>query len=343
MELKTARLTLLIDPAKKAAFERLCARQDQTPSQVVRRLIRDYLTQHGVAYVPSGTAAPPRAKRPSPPSAAARGAAGRCDEDTLARLISVDERLVRARRLAAPRLGADRRRGVAPGRRGGRAGVAPPGLGGQGAVSRRRRVRTGAVRRRAQRAVRDARGRRAAARPAGAALPPPTRRPRRLLPDGDRRGIGRRVGVRRRLLPQGRRHAARTALPGVPPLSRQHGDGRAGRRRLRLHGDVGNDGAVVVLPRHRQSPPRRDPAGRLPVPAGRAHRRDRHPAVLRRAPGEHRRLHLRQHACPAPDAVLGLGGVPARPVRLRREGGARCRCTSGCPRRTRPRRRRSRP
>ena len=30
-----------------------------------------------------------------------------------------------------------------------------------------------------------------------------------LLPDGDRRGVGRRVGVRRRLLPQGRRHAAR--------------------------------------------------------------------------------------------------------------------------------------
>ena len=54
MELKTARLTLLIDPAKKAAFERLCAGQDLTPSQVVRQLIRDYLAQHGAAYVPSG-------------------------------------------------------------------------------------------------------------------------------------------------------------------------------------------------------------------------------------------------------------------------------------------------
>jgi len=74
MELKTARLTLLIDPAKKAAFERLCARQDQTPSQVVRRLIRDYLTQHGAAYVPSGAAAPVEAKRPSPRSPAARAA-----------------------------------------------------------------------------------------------------------------------------------------------------------------------------------------------------------------------------------------------------------------------------
>jgi hypothetical protein len=50
MELKTARLTLLIDPAKKEAFERLCSAQDLTPSQVVRQLIRDYLTQHGVRY-----------------------------------------------------------------------------------------------------------------------------------------------------------------------------------------------------------------------------------------------------------------------------------------------------
>ncbi len=54
MELKTARLTVLIDPAKKKAFEALCARQDVTPSQVVRRLIRDYLAQHGVSFVPSG-------------------------------------------------------------------------------------------------------------------------------------------------------------------------------------------------------------------------------------------------------------------------------------------------
>ena len=57
MELKTARLTLLIDPAKKEAFERLCSAQDLTPSQVVRQLIREYLTQHGVRYVPSGARA----------------------------------------------------------------------------------------------------------------------------------------------------------------------------------------------------------------------------------------------------------------------------------------------
>ena len=54
MEHKTARLTLLIDPNKKAAFERLCAQQDVTPSQVVRRLIRDYLAHHGVTYQPAG-------------------------------------------------------------------------------------------------------------------------------------------------------------------------------------------------------------------------------------------------------------------------------------------------
>ena len=62
MELKTARLTLLVDPAKKAAFEQLCAQQDKTPSQVVRQLIRDYLAAHGVSYVPSGTPAPKAAR-----------------------------------------------------------------------------------------------------------------------------------------------------------------------------------------------------------------------------------------------------------------------------------------
>ena len=48
VESKTARLTVLIDPAKKEAFEKLCAAQDLTPSQVVRQLIREYLQQHGV-------------------------------------------------------------------------------------------------------------------------------------------------------------------------------------------------------------------------------------------------------------------------------------------------------
>jgi antitoxin component of RelBE/YafQ-DinJ toxin-antitoxin module len=56
MESKTARLTLLIDPDKKRAFEDLCAQQDLTPSQVVRQLIRDYLATHGVSY----GKAPPR-------------------------------------------------------------------------------------------------------------------------------------------------------------------------------------------------------------------------------------------------------------------------------------------
>ena len=50
MEKKTARLTLLIDPHKKQAFEKLCASQDLTPSQVVRQLIREYLGSHGVTY-----------------------------------------------------------------------------------------------------------------------------------------------------------------------------------------------------------------------------------------------------------------------------------------------------
>lgn len=43
MEKRTARLTLLIDPRKKAVFERLCASEDVTPSQKVRQFIRDYI------------------------------------------------------------------------------------------------------------------------------------------------------------------------------------------------------------------------------------------------------------------------------------------------------------
>ena len=44
-EERTARLTVLIDPRKKAIFEKTCAAEDMTPSQVVRRLIREYLEQ----------------------------------------------------------------------------------------------------------------------------------------------------------------------------------------------------------------------------------------------------------------------------------------------------------
>jgi antitoxin component of RelBE/YafQ-DinJ toxin-antitoxin module len=46
IESKTARLTLLLDPRKKAMFEEICAAQDLTPSQVVRQLIREYIIEH---------------------------------------------------------------------------------------------------------------------------------------------------------------------------------------------------------------------------------------------------------------------------------------------------------
>lgn len=61
MEPKTARITVLIDPAKKLALEKLCAELDVTPSQVVRRLIRDYLADNGVPA--AGAASRPMAQR----------------------------------------------------------------------------------------------------------------------------------------------------------------------------------------------------------------------------------------------------------------------------------------
>ena len=44
-EQRTARLTILIDPRKKAVFEKVCAAEDVTPSQVVRRVIRAYIEE----------------------------------------------------------------------------------------------------------------------------------------------------------------------------------------------------------------------------------------------------------------------------------------------------------
>ena len=61
MEPKTARITVLIDPGKKLALEKLCAEQDVTPSQVVRRLIRDYLADN--APGPANSPAEPPAQR----------------------------------------------------------------------------------------------------------------------------------------------------------------------------------------------------------------------------------------------------------------------------------------
>jgi hypothetical protein len=45
-ERRIARLTILIDPTKKRIFEEICAAQDLTPSQVVRRLIRQYVIEN---------------------------------------------------------------------------------------------------------------------------------------------------------------------------------------------------------------------------------------------------------------------------------------------------------
>ncbi len=69
LETRTARLTILIDPRKKAVFERLCAEDDATPSQVVRRLIRGYIEEkQGRPWRPEAEALPSRrARAPKPP------------------------------------------------------------------------------------------------------------------------------------------------------------------------------------------------------------------------------------------------------------------------------------
>jgi hypothetical protein len=53
LEERTARLTILIDPRKKALFERLCAQEDLTSSQVVRRMVRAFVEERlGRPWIP---------------------------------------------------------------------------------------------------------------------------------------------------------------------------------------------------------------------------------------------------------------------------------------------------
>ena len=66
LEDRTARLTILVDPRKKAVFERLCAEEDATPSQVLRRLIRRYIEERtGQPWVPSPEGAKPEEGSPA--------------------------------------------------------------------------------------------------------------------------------------------------------------------------------------------------------------------------------------------------------------------------------------
>ena len=85
MELKTARITVLLDPTRKREFERVCRDNDMTPSQVMRRLIREFMDNaagSAAARLPrAGSTArlveAAKARRPAPaPAPAPKRAAG---------------------------------------------------------------------------------------------------------------------------------------------------------------------------------------------------------------------------------------------------------------------------
>ena len=65
MENRTARLTILIDPRKKSLFDEICAQQDLTPSQVVRRLIRQYIVDNAAGRELPGGCSPTRHATPT--------------------------------------------------------------------------------------------------------------------------------------------------------------------------------------------------------------------------------------------------------------------------------------
>ena len=43
MEKRNTRLTVLVDPKKKAVFDKLCSEEDTTPSQKIRQFMREYI------------------------------------------------------------------------------------------------------------------------------------------------------------------------------------------------------------------------------------------------------------------------------------------------------------
>jgi hypothetical protein len=211
MELKTARLTLLIDPNKKAAFERLCAQHDLTASQVVRQMIRDYLVHYGVSYTPSGQAPDEPATARSRPSPRGRKVAAPA-KTAKARPAVERDRAQHHQHLAPHRLDAGHGRAVAgcgPGRC---AGLAPPGLCGAGAVSAGGLGRPGAGGVGVLGLAAPARGGRAVHRPARVAAALAAGQPVGVLPAGGGCGFGRHLGLRRRLLPQRRRHTTGPAV-----------------------------------------------------------------------------------------------------------------------------------
>lgn len=74
LEDRSARLTILIDPRKKALLERLCEEEDSTPSQVVRRLIRQYILERtGKPWTSSADEPPASAPRRARSHGARRG------------------------------------------------------------------------------------------------------------------------------------------------------------------------------------------------------------------------------------------------------------------------------
>lgn len=61
LEERTARLTIMVGPRNKAVFERLCAEEDATPSQVVAScLIRSYIQERtGQPWTPPAESTKP--------------------------------------------------------------------------------------------------------------------------------------------------------------------------------------------------------------------------------------------------------------------------------------------
>ena len=162
-------------------------------------------------------------------------------------------------------------------------------------------------------------------------------RSRHFLSDSRDLRVGR--DLRRRIsLGMAREKIARRVLVFLQPARGQHGDGGAGAKRRAVSGGVGSDGAQLVFPRHVRGRERERARSWLDLFGGDASRHgvfvgDVH---FDRARNWHRSISINLETQQRRVGDLEFV-IPARGNWIRHKGGLSCRCTSGCPKRTRRR------
>jgi len=152
----------------------------------------------------------------------------------------------------------------------------------------------------------------AAARAARSALPSAYRPARGIFPDAARFGLGRHLPYTPPVISATSASGRLTAhQPAIPRFPREHGLRPARRRRIPLHGRLGNDGALAyfLVTTDHQQPAIRSAGSSILLIAHLGANRDL--ALLRRSARGPRRLHVRRAGAPLSCSRRGRRWPPA--------------------------------